>query len=77
METGADGEFHLIDRRLFIVPGESQFLEKGFIATSLCTFRSIIIDERVTKDLLEPGHHTFIYSSGMVTLNGSDHALLQ
>jgi hypothetical protein len=77
VKAGTDGRFHLIEGRLLIVARESQFLEKGVIATGLCTSRSIVIDERVTKDFVEPGHHTFITAYGMVTLNGSDHALLQ
>ena len=77
VEAGADGGFHLIEGRFFIVSRESQFLEKGVIATGLCPSRSIVIYERVTKDFVEPGHHTFITAYGMVTLNGSDHALLQ
>jgi hypothetical protein len=34
VEAGAGSGFHRIDRRLLIVSRESQFLEKGLIATS-------------------------------------------
>jgi hypothetical protein len=76
VEAGAGSGFHLIDRGLLIVSGRTQFLKKGFIATSLRPFRPIIVDECVAKDLIEPRHYTFIISNGMVALNGADDTLL-
>src|SRR5574340_592022 len=77
VKAGTDGGLYLVDWRLLIVPGESQLLEKGFIAASFRAFRPIIVDECVADDFMEPGHHTVIISYGMVALNGSDEALLQ
>jgi len=77
VEAGAGSGLHRIDWGLLIVSGCTQFLKKGFIATSLRPFRPIIVDECVAKDLIEPGHYTFIISNGMVALNGTDHTLLQ